>query len=51
MLRAGIITWISMVLKDTDSLSDYTLECVIEHDIPQPQTRINFYCAGTPWRP
>ena len=51
MLRAGIITWISMVLKDTDSLSDYTLECVIEHDIPQPQIRINFYCAGTPWRP
>jgi hypothetical protein len=26
MLKAGIIAWISGVLKDTDSLSDYTLE-------------------------
>ena len=29
MLKAGIITWISLVLKDTDSLSDYTLEYVM----------------------
>lgn len=26
MLKAGIVNWISTVLKDTDSLSDYTLE-------------------------
>jgi hypothetical protein len=31
MLKAGIVTWISGVLKDTDSLSDYTLECDIQH--------------------
>ncbi len=33
MLKAGIISWISGVLKDTDSLSDYTLEYAALHPV------------------
>jgi hypothetical protein len=49
MLRAGIIAWISMVLKDTDSLSDYTLEYGIQHLTLQPQISIHFN-SGTLWQ-
>jgi hypothetical protein len=49
MLRAGIITWISMVLKDTDSLSDYTLEYASQLYFATTYQR-SFQLVGTRWR-
>ena len=50
MLKAGIITWISGVLKDTDSLSDYTLECATPRLIPNSKRCQLTLVTGMQWR-